>query len=455
MCRVLAIAILLAACGKTHLAIDGGGGDDASSDAAPDANLDPCDWVCHSPVPDGCGPDEICANGLDDNCDGHVDEGCHCPAGAVQSCFRGHPGLRHVGSCVDGQQTCQGAGATSAWGPCEGGIAPTVEACDSVDNDCNGCPDDSASCCVVELACPAPGALADGTPFHAYSIDGTSFYGGTVDAWSWTIRGGPCDDLFIGEGKPPSFSVTGASTSQLTFTPTLSGDYTITVDMTLPGGSHQTCTFIVHVGGPGVRIELCWDATGATDLDLHLHRPGTTTPWFYTTGTTVNPDDCHYVDCKKEPSTPIADWGYAPSPTAGCPPGWPAEGCRNPRLDIDNINVAGVPENINVDQPADGDTFRMLVHYYSSLNTIPPVHPMVNIYCGGHLQATFGAVPDLVDGFVRPAGGGGAATGPMWRVADVTAHVTGGVTTGCTITQLHAPGQTTGYWVATDDSTAY
>jgi len=25
------------------------------------------------------------------------------------------------------------------WGPCVGGVAPSVEVCDGLDNDCNGC----------------------------------------------------------------------------------------------------------------------------------------------------------------------------------------------------------------------------------------------------------------------------------------------------------------------------
>jgi hypothetical protein len=117
------------------------------------------DLTCTNPVNDGCVPTEVCDNGTDDNCNGAIDEGCLCTAGAVQQCFNGPPGRRHVGACVDGMQTCQGTGEFREWGPCVGGIAPqNAEPCDSLDNNCNGCVDDNAACCIVELACPAPRA---------------------------------------------------------------------------------------------------------------------------------------------------------------------------------------------------------------------------------------------------------------------------------------------------------
>ncbi len=58
--------------------------------------------------------------------------------------------------------------------------------------------------------------------------------------------------------------------------------------------------------------------------------------------------------------------------------------------------------------------------------------------------------PDLVPDFDEP---GSDISGDMWRVADVAPVVVGGVTTDCTVTPLHAPGQTSGYWVATTPRT--
>jgi hypothetical protein len=265
------------------------------------------DLTCNNPVNDGCVAAEVCDNGADDNCNGEVDENCLCTAGAVQQCFRGPPGRRNVGACVDGMQTCQGTGEFREWGPCVGGIAPgTSEACDSLDNNCNGCVDDSPLCCVVELACPAPGSLPDGAPFENYVIDGTQFYGGAVATWQWDVTGGPCDRLFTTTTSPvvQTFTLTGANGPTLTLRPTLSGDYTVHVRITTPDGTVYECTFIVHIAGPGLRVEMCSNRTSSTDIDLHVHRPAPPRRGSrrcrrrHRELSAINNDDCYYRNCK-------------------------------------------------------------------------------------------------------------------------------------------------------------
>src|SRR5207253_187358 len=46
------------------------------------------------------------------------------------------------------------------------------------------------------------------------------------------------------------------------------------------------------------------------------------------------------------------------------------------------------------------------------------VHPLVNIYCGGSLKATYGQTPNQVAGFDFGTANAGAE---LWRVADATA----------------------------------
>ncbi len=506
-----ALALALAACGPSApsdtdgsgpgdvdaASTDDGGGTadtpdpiviDAGPDGMPGTFFDDADIVgdggcasttCDMPVDDMCVGSEDCGadlqgDGLDNNCNGVIDEGCYCVPGDVRPCFFGQPGRRNVGSCEDGTMRCEGSGEFGSWGACEGGIWPTGEACDTQDNNCNGCADDHPDCCVVELACPGPGDLPEAAPFVPYSIDGTMFYSGPAASWSWTVVGGPCDQLLDSTSGMVSYTLTGTTGPVVTFTPTLSGDYTFTMTVTAPDGTVYTCVFIVHVRGPGFRVELCWDTTGSADIDLHVHRSGTTTPWFTESGGSsgaINADDCYYINCRASDFTPCPlppafcggwgagapDWGYANTALAECsgtPDGatWATIGsCHNPRLDIDNIATAGIPENINVDDPADGDTFRTMVHHYGGSVT---THPMVNFYCGGTLMATYGAAPDLVGGFT---GGGGYANGPMWRVADVTVDVdpATGVTIGCDVTALHPPGMPSGYWVTTGTMTSY
>ena len=84
---------------------------------------------------------EIC-NGLDDDCDGFVDED---DAGLplARSCFTGAPGLAGIGACRPGTQTC----SLGHFGACVGEVLPGLEICDGQDNDCNGAADDGANGC--------------------------------------------------------------------------------------------------------------------------------------------------------------------------------------------------------------------------------------------------------------------------------------------------------------------
>jgi hypothetical protein len=386
---------------------------------------------------DGCRVDgqEACGNGIDDNCNGMVDEGCPCTPGAIQTCFAGKPVQRHVGACTDGQQVC--VGNPAAWGQCDNGIGPTVEKCDGLDNNCNGMVDEQLTC-TVGLTCPAPGTLPEGHAFDAYVIDGTRFFAGAVQSWTWGVSGGPCERLFASEGKPTSFTLTAADTATPTFTPSEAGDYTVHVAIMTAAGELLECTFIVHVAGKGLRIELCWDRSGETDVDLHVHIPHATTDWFDSN------DDCYYINCAGRSATHV-DWQYAQSPLVECVNGpegdaWTVLGtCNNPRLDIDNISVPGRPEDTNIDQPENGATYRVMANYFSGTGA---THPIANIYCQGHLVASFGQAPDTVPGFDLA---GQDISGSMWRIADITAHVDGAGVTTCDVAALHPADQTTGY----------
>ncbi len=91
------------------------------------ANSTDCNDAANTVRP---GAPEIC-NGLDDDCDGTVDESCTCTPGSTRSC-----GLS-VGVCTNGTQTCTGTG----WTACTG-VAPSVETCNGADDDCDGFSDD-------------------------------------------------------------------------------------------------------------------------------------------------------------------------------------------------------------------------------------------------------------------------------------------------------------------------
>ncbi|HEY3351654.1 MAG TPA: vWA domain-containing protein, partial [Polyangia bacterium] len=85
------------------------------------------------------GPQPETCNGLDDNCDGQIDNGLGAGQGVGVPCFpdQGCEGGVCKGECAAGTQVCQTGLLT-----CIGAKGPTPEVCDGKDNDCNGTTDD-------------------------------------------------------------------------------------------------------------------------------------------------------------------------------------------------------------------------------------------------------------------------------------------------------------------------
>ena len=91
---------------------------------------------------------EVC-NGLDDNCDGKVNEGN--PGGGV-ACESACPGGVCLGECTPGTTLCAGTALI-----CVPGKGPTIEVCDGKDNNCDGVIDEGFNLMTDPLHCGACG----------------------------------------------------------------------------------------------------------------------------------------------------------------------------------------------------------------------------------------------------------------------------------------------------------
>jgi hypothetical protein len=152
-----------------------------------------------APAPETC-------NGLDDDCNGMVDEL------APRGCFTGPAGAAGVGVCRAGTQAC----LMGAWGPCASEVVPSVETCNGLDDDCDGALDDGVTQQCGDLSWSTPGRYTRApsmtpTPATRMYIDACA-----VEGHRTYLAG--ADDGMATEALPFAFQAFGRPATAVTFT---------------------------------------------------------------------------------------------------------------------------------------------------------------------------------------------------------------------------------------------
>ncbi len=129
----------------------------------------------------GVGPSPEACDGKDNDCDGEIDEICPCSPGDQFACSV------NQGICTEGVQTCD----NGMWTACTGQL-PQTEICDGLDNDCDGLTDEGFN---IGYPCTGTGECGDGLveciPEADFDAQCDSMPGGTNDASSPEA----CDNL--------------------------------------------------------------------------------------------------------------------------------------------------------------------------------------------------------------------------------------------------------------------
>jgi hypothetical protein len=260
-------------------------------------------------------------------------------------------------------------------------------------------------------------------PDEVATLDGADFVVGNVKSYRWTVQKEDCDAVV----KDAELKLEGANSRVLKFQPSRPASYHFTLEATDYAGKKASCQLEVPVEGVGLRVELCWDTSTTTDLDLYLHDPWDREPWLdpFSDGilSGLNDTTCNTANAAAAlRDQPRVNWGYPDSPISFCnTPSFHdfiASGrCPNPRAADDNNQeiATGTTERMQLDNPLSGQTFRVMVQNFS--NT--PSRPRVIVYCGGQKAAAFEA-PASPPNFATPEP---RRFGVMWRAADVTTTV--------------------------------
>ena len=287
--------------------------------------------------------------------------------------------------------------------------------------------DDSEASEPLQMRCELEGndaRVAGIQPDELAKLDGADFVVGDVKSYRWTLQKDDCDAVV----KDAEFELAGANARVVTFQPSHPAFYHFTLEATDSRGRKASCKLEVPVEGVGMRVELCWDTSTTTDLDLF-------TAQSVRSRAVVDPRLArNRRGLEQHHLQHVQRGGGAALRTAAGELGlrrlapqrvqhasvrrlsarWslpqPARGRRQQSIDCHRYDRADAAR-----QPADGQTFRVMVQNFSN----QAARPHVFVYCGGQKAAAFDA-PAAPPNFVSANPG---TFGVMWRAADVTTKV--------------------------------
>jgi hypothetical protein len=194
-------------------------------------------------------------------------------------------------------------------------------------------------------------------PFEAATFDGSGSYdpnGLQITAYNWELSEKPA-------GSAATMPAGGATRGN--FVPDLAGMYVGRLTVVNEAGvTSAACEAELEaIPAQNLWVEMYWDQAG-DDMDLHLLAPG---------GAPRSPLDCYYGNCI---GGGALDWGVIGVES------------DDPRLDLDDVPGMG-PENINIDQPAGGGGYTVMVHDFGTGDP-QSTNVTVNVYLNGALVWT-------------------------------------------------------------------
>jgi hypothetical protein len=246
---------------------------------------------------------------------------------------------------------------------------------------------------------------------------------GEIESYSWSVvqPEGSASEFFDKDGENITVLGDTAELMAVYFEANVAGTYIFELDVTDTGGLN-TCIparrTIVAIPDEAIHVELTWDTPGDEDVnllpgaDMDLHFVHLTNAVDSSNGLDLWPLDGGdgvnegYFDLgDAEDSTPWDLWWWYRRDSGDGSLDWgdPIKTNDNPTLDLDDTDGVG-PENMNLNDPEDGVTYKVGVHYWNDYQ-LGPSTPTVRVYIYGVLVETIEGCP------MNPCG--------MWEVGTI------------------------------------